>query len=83
MIGHPDFISKTERDLSKCGCNGLFHTLTIEYLNLNENYLREIDILVNEEKLPLTLFEKLNIIKRIQKFSKTYLLFSVCLVIMS
>ena len=40
MIGHPDFISKTERDLSKFGCNGLFHTLTIEYLNLNENYLR-------------------------------------------
>ena len=73
MIGHPDFISKTKRDLSKIGCNGLFNTLTSEYLNCNENYLREIDILVNEEKLPLTLFEKVKIVKCIQKYSKTYL----------
>ena len=73
MIGHPDFISKTNRDLKNVGCNGLFHTLTVKYLNSNADYLREIDILINEEKLPLSLFEKLNIIKRIQKYSKTYL----------
>jgi hypothetical protein len=73
MIGHPDFISKTKRDLSNVGCDGLFNTLTIEYLNSNESYLREIYILTNEERLPLSLFEKLHIVKCIQKYSKHYL----------
>lgn len=73
MIGHPDFISKTNRDLSKFGCNGLFHTLTVKHLNSNIDYLREINILVNEEKLPLTLFVKIKIVKYIQKYSKIYL----------
>ena len=73
MIGHCDFISKTNRDLSQLGCKGVFHTLYLGCPPSNDpDYNREVDILLNEEKVKLTIFEKLDILKRIQDYSKKF-----------
>jgi len=73
MIGHPHFISKTTRNLSDIGCKGVFNTLLLGCPpSRDEDYNREIDILINEEKIHISLFEKLTILKRIQAFAKEY-----------
>ena len=73
MIGHCDFISKTNRDLSQLGCKGVFNTLYLGCPPSNdEDYNREVDILLNEEKIKLSMFEKLDILQRIQEYSIKY-----------
>lgn len=63
IMGHPDFLCKTNVDLKQKNCSNMYMYLT-EIDDIPKFY-RDIEILINVERLPLTVREKIHIINRI------------------
>lgn len=68
IIGHSDFVSKTNEDLKNKNCKSIIKYL---YINENtENFFRDVNIFINTPKCNTTIWEKIKIVEKILKIAE-------------
>tara|TARA_Y100000389_G_scaffold202308_1_gene247239 strand:+ start:470 stop:1102 length:633 start_codon:yes stop_codon:yes gene_type:complete len=72
MVSHPDFVSYVDNDLQSLGCLPFEETSFLSYPITDEEYHRQNEIIINQERHKLNIHEKINILNYVINYIHNY-----------
>ena len=72
IVSHPDFVSYVDNDLQSLGCLPFEETSFLSYPITDEEYYRQNEIIINQERHKLNIHEKIKILNYVINFIHNY-----------